>query len=186
VDNNPPPYPDQNPVPQPGYPQLQPGFMPTQPAFSPGPGGFPQPGFQPAPRKRRPFLWIGLIVLLLLIAGGGFSYYYFQIRSTPLRTLQAYCTAIKNNDAQGLYNTLSTEQQDQRSVNGLQQGFQILTLVTGGFKDCTVDTSSILENDPTATGNVTYFTNRGLTTHGTVHLVDENGQWKVAQGITIP
>lgn len=198
-----PPYPGQNPPAQPGYPQPGGFAQPTQPAFPPQqpgqPGNFPQPGYQqpgdfaqpgfqpPAPvKKRRTGLWITLIIiLLLLIAGGGF-FTYLQVRSTPQKTLQAYCTALKNDDAQALYNTYSSEAQARVSLDTLKEDLRIVTLIVGGVKDCVVQDNSIQENGSTATGMVTLTLGRGGSGNSTVSLVYENGQWKVQNNAQIP
>src|SRR5258708_11716499 len=134
----------------------------------------PPSGFAPAPapKRRRAGLWVALFVIVLLLAGGG-AYYYFQIRSTPLKTLQTYCDGIKKSDAQEVYNTYSSDLQAHRSISQVQQEFQVIALFTGGIKDCSVASSSIEENSSTATGVITLISNRNRSLSGTVHLVNE-------------
>jgi hypothetical protein len=190
--DNLPPYPSQNPPAQPGYPQPGGFAQPTQPAFPPQqpgqPGNFPQPGFQPpAPvKRRRTGLWVTLIIiLLLLIAGGGF-FTYLQVRSTPQKTLQAYCTALKNDDAQALYNTYSSAAQARVSLDTLKTELRLVTVLVGGVKDCVVQNDSIQENGSTATGMVTLTLGRGGSGNTTMNLIYENGQWKVQNNAQIP
>jgi hypothetical protein len=150
---------------QPNYPQPQAAY-PQQPGAY-GQPGYPQPGIpgQPVRKRSRAGLWITLVIILLLVVVGvGGAFYYFQIRSTPAKTLQAYCTALQNNDAQGLYNTLSTEDTE---------------LLIGGIKSCTVNSNSIQESGSTATGGITLVPDQGRAASGTIHLVDENNQWKI-------
>lgn len=193
-------YPEQNPpYQQPGG--FVPGSQPTQPAFPPGQPGYPQPGFPadqpgtfsqpgypqaPAPRRRRTGLWIALTAILLLLIVGGGAFAFVQTRSTPQKTMQAYCDALKANDAQGLYNTLSTSAQAQTSVSQLRQGLNLIEFLVGGIKDCVVNSNSIQQNGSTATGTVTITTSRGRTSTATVRLIEENGQWKIANNARFP
>lgn len=192
-----PPYPNQNPPAQPGYPQAGGFAQPTTPVFPPQqsgqpgypqPGDFTQPGFLPAPpvKKRRTGLWITLIVILLLLIAGGGLFAYLQARSTPLKTLQAYCTALKSNDAQALYNTYSSDSQARVSLDTLKADLRVVTLFVGGVKDCVVQENSIQENGSQATGMVTLTLGRGGSGNATMHLVYENGQWKIQQNTRLP
>lgn len=178
----PPPQPVQPPyvppaqpayTPQPAaYPQQQPGY--PQPAY-PQPGGFGQPGFPPPQRKSRAGLWITIIVLLVLVIGGG-SVYYFVIRSTPQKTLAAYCDGWKTSNAQEIYNQLDAAQQAKTTVSAIQKAMGLVSVV-GGIKDCTV--GSVQENGSTATAIVTITLGDGKTASETDTLVQENGTWKL-------
>jgi hypothetical protein len=132
-------------------------------------------------------LWIALtaLALLLLVAGGGI-YYYFQVRSTPEKTLQAYCDAIKNDDGQALYNTYSNAAQSQTDAVHLQQGLRLIEFFSGGIEDCSVDSHSIRENDSRATADVTLTLSDGHISSVRLHLLDENGQWKVENNHILP
>jgi FHA domain-containing protein len=164
---------NQQGYPQPGYPQ--PGY--------PQPGGFPQPTY-PQPKKKRVGLWIGLIILLLVLIGGSVGIYAYVNRSTPEKTLQAYCTALQNNDAQGVYNTFSSESQANTDLNKISTGLQALKLLFGGFTNCTY--SNVQQNGSTATATVTLTPVRGKVFGAPAHLVDENGQWKINNTTTNP
>ena len=181
-------YPQAN---QPGYNQ-SPQAYPT-PAYQP-PQGYPQQAPWPGapgqfgapaapvaarPKKRRTGLIIGIIVLLLLVVGGG-SLYFFVIRSTPEKTLQAYCTALQNSDAQGAFNQLSASAQSKTSVAELNKGFQaIKNPLIGGIKSCTF--SNVQQSGSTATADVTLTVgNSAIPIKPTpVTLVNENGTWKL-------
>lgn len=141
---------------------------------------------QPASRRRRSGFWAAILIILLLLIAGGGAYYYFQVRSTPQKTLQTYCDAVKNNDALALYNTYSTQAREQTTVQRLQQGMQIVDLATGGMKDCSIDPNSIHENGSVATGTITFISNRNRSFQDTLDLVDENGQWKVEHNMDLP
>ena len=188
--------------PQPGYPPTQPMYAePAQVNYAdiqqPGYTGYAgtqysaysdtqQPG-QAAFWKGWHSLLIALtaLALLLLIASGS-VYYYLQTRSTPEKTLQAYCSAIKNDDGRALYNTYSSEVQGQTDVPHLQQGLKFIEFVSGGIENCTVDTNSIHENDPHATARVTFTLYSGHLTDAILRLIDEKGQWKVENNTILP
>jgi hypothetical protein len=166
--------------PTPSYPQQPQGF-PQQAPWAGAPGQFGAPAAPAAarPRKRRTGLLVGIIVLLLLVVGGG-SLYFFVLRSTPEKTLQAYCTALQNSDAQGAFNQLSASAQSKTSVAQFNSGFQaIKNPLIGGIKSCTFN--NVQQNGSTATANVTLTVgNPAVPAKPTpVTLVDENGTWKL-------
>jgi len=156
--------------PQPAYPQ--PAY--PQPAY-PQPGSF-QPGY-PARKKSRAGLWIGLVVLLLiLIVGGGAVFAYTQLRSTPQKTLAAYCDGWKTSNAQEIYNQLDAANQAKLSVSDIQRTLDGLKQV-GSVTDCTV--SNVQQTGSTATGVVTLAVNSGRSASETDTLIQENGTWKI-------
>lgn len=156
----PPPYtPPPPPYPQPAYPQQ----------------AYPQPGYA-YPRKSRAGLWIGLAVLLLLLLVGGGFLAYTQVRSTPQKTLTAYCDGWKTSNAQEIYNQLDSSQQAKVSVSEVQRVLDSIKQ-TGGVTDCTV--SGVQENGTSATGIVTLSAGSGRSASETDTLVQENGTWKI-------
>src|SRR5689334_18933557 len=103
-------YPQQGEYPQqPGYPQQggyqQPPQIPGYPQQPGIPSAIGAPLYQP-PKKSRAGLWIALVLVAIVVIGGAFGVWYLN-RSTPQKTLDAACTAIKNNDAEGFYNLFS-------------------------------------------------------------------------------
>jgi FHA domain len=184
----PPNYPQQpQAFPPPAYPQQPQGYQqqpqgyPQQAPWAGAPGQFGAPGAAVAtrPKKRRSGLMIGLIVLLLVVVGGG-SLYFFALRSTPEKTLQAYCTALQNSDAQGAFNQLSASAQSKTSVAQFNSGFQALkNPLIGGIKSCTFN--NVQQNGSTATADVTLTVgNPAVPAKPTaVTLIDENGTWKL-------
>ncbi len=172
------------PQPQGAYPQAQP-FPQAQPAYPqqgypqqgyPQQPGFGQPGM-PLRKKSRAGLWIAIVVILVLVGGGG-GFYYFQIRSTPQKTLAAYCDGFKTNNAQEIYDTGSAKDQAQTSVSKIQTGLKALTLLTGGITSCTFD--NVQENGSNATASLTVTASHlPPAPPATVHLINENGQWKI-------
>jgi hypothetical protein len=166
------------------FPATQPVYLPPRPGY-PEPGGVPQPDDIPMPGTSRASRWIALIIVLLLIIAGSTAYYYFQVRSSPQKTLQAYCAAFENNDAQGLYNTFSASSQAQTSVSKIQTTLRLFDLVTdGGIRTCTVDDTQ--ETGSTAIGTITLVANTNHSGDTTLHLIDENGTWKINDKSSLP
>ena len=172
--------PQQQPYPTPSY-QQQPQGYPQQAPWPGAPGQFGAPGAPVAerPRKRRTGLIIGIIVLLLLVVGGG-SLYFFVLRSTPDKTLAAYCTAIQNSDAQGAFNQLSANAQSKTSVANFTKAFQLIkSPLVGGIKSCTFN--NVQQNGNNATADVTVVTGNPAipSKPSKAFLVNENGTWKI-------
>lgn len=182
-------YPHAEGFPQPDYEptqQVYPGTLPDYPptVYAPVQSGYPV--FQ-EPKKNRNALWIALtsLALLLLLSGGG-AYYYLQVRSTPEKTLQTYCSAIKNEDGQALYDTYSSEAQSQTDGARLQQGLRLIEFLSGGIEDCSVDGNSVHEDGTLASGSVTFTLDNGRASSSIIHLVEENGQWRVENNALFP
>ena len=186
-------YPHAAGFPQPGYPPTQPMDAQAQMNYMDY-AGLQQPGSSMPQQPGNTFLgkmgnslWIALTALaLLLLVAGGSIYYYFQVRSTPEKTLQTYCNAIKNDDSHALYNTYSSEAQSQTDEAHLQQGLRLIEFFSGGIEDCSVNAYSIHENDPQATASITFTLSGGRMSDVRLHLIDENGQWKVENNAILP
>jgi len=164
----------------PETPPQQPSY-PEQPYAELGPSGPPPiPGQFDEPRrpKRRIGLWITLaIVVVLVIGGSALGVLYYVNRSTPTKTLEAFCTNFKKGDAQGFYNVLSSHAQAQTNVDQLKALFA-LTQSSGGIRDCKV--SNVQEHGSTATGKLVLALNDGRTSQPFVeHVINEGGTWKV-------
>lgn len=196
-------YPSQPPVAPMGYPQAaQPGFPPPQQGFpyTPGyqqPGGFspPQQGFpgggmgmppgQTPPKKSSSGMTVAIILIVVLVIGGGGFGIWFMNRSTPEKTLAAYCSALLNNDAQAAFDLMSKRAQEETSVSDMQEGFALIESFAGGFSSCTY--SNVQETGDTATATVT--TELGKPPEGVPAssdtdgpLIKEDGVWKLDSG----
>ncbi len=179
-------YPQQQnyPTPQQGYPQ-QPGFQqppqqgyPQQLPWAGAPGQVGAPGTAvAAPKKSRTGLAIGIIVLLLIVVGGGIGGYLYINRSTPEKTLAAYCTDLQNGDAQGIFNLESHNAQQHTTLNELKVGLSGITAL-GGIKSCTVGPVTN-NNGHTANGTLTITLGNGKPQTSSGVLVNENGTWKL-------
>ncbi len=194
-------YPGQQPV----YPPSQPVYPPTQPGYPPSQSGYPQaayppstfpqsqpglptypPGYSqvgfppyqpgyPQPRKSRIGLWITLVVLVLLL-GGGSVLTYSLLRSTPQKTVSAYCDGLQNSNTQEIYDNLSSAQQGQFNPGQLQQTLGVFQ-TANGVKNCTLAT--IQENDPAASGSATVTFGNGNSQSEKLSFIQENGTWKI-------
>jgi hypothetical protein len=117
--------------------------------------------------------WIIGIVIVLLIVGGAYAYYAYQARSTPEKTLNAFCDAWKSGNKQAMSDQLDASAQKQ---------FQIInSILRVPPKECTA--SNVQENGSTATGTITITSDalgRPLAQSSTVNLDQEQGTWKIS------
>jgi pSer/pThr/pTyr-binding forkhead associated (FHA) protein len=178
----------QQPYPMPAYSQPQ-GYPQQAPwAGAPGQFGAPPAPVATQPRTRRTGLIIGLIVLLVVIAGG-IGVFAYANRSTPEKTLSAFCAALKNNDEHGAYSQFGTgitsretEQQYAPRFSAFESALR--TPQFGGLKDCTV--SNVQENGSNATGSIVLSFNVSTATLPVNYtLSNENGTWKL-ENATLP
>jgi hypothetical protein len=159
-------YPSQAPM-SPGYPAQQ---APIQP------GGYaPVPPAQARPRGQVGMKTTIAIVVAVLIAGI-FSL-WFTYRSTPDKTLDAACTALKNSDANAYYDLLSEKMKTRTKKEDLQQIFTYLSAL-GGITSC--GHTNVRESGPTATATLTVSAKLdGNANTTTSVLVNEGGTWKI-------
>jgi len=168
----------QPPPPPPAY-QAYPYAPPAQqyapqPVSPPGMPGYAAPVPVARPKSRRG-LWIALGIIggVLLIGIALFAVIAANV-STPTKTLQAYCDAIKAHDAHAAYQQLASSVQHTESEN------QFKALLEPGIfhiTGCTV--SNVTENGSTATGTITYMADTGQTAAANYTLFNENGTWKI-------
>lgn len=149
-----------------------------------------QPGAQVFARKRRPLLWVAVALIVIILFGGSAALTYALTQpqtAAPNATLQTYCQAIKNADAQGMYNLLSQQAKTHTSLDDLQRTFNSFdTLSSLGMKisDCTFSDLRVSGSLAVATISLTLsMTFEGqtttITTPNLVSLVQENNQWKI-------
>ena len=127
------------------------------------------PGYMPIEqvrRRDRRFILIGLgllIVIVLAISG----YFYFN-RSTPEKTLNAFCTAVQGQDYQTAYNQLSNSLQS----NETELEFANTLRANGKVDTCTHSSANTTNNK--ATANVTIVTNSGQSSSSKITLTADN------------
>ncbi len=153
--------------------QYAPQYAP-QPISPAGMPGYAAPVPVTRPRSRRG-LWIALGVIggVLLIAIILFAVIAANV-STPTKTLNAFCNALKSGDYQTAYNQLSSGLQSR--VNESQFAAAASTNGTlGKVTDCTV--SNV--NDSAGTGTISYTVASGQSVVADYILIKENGIWKI-------
>jgi len=158
-------------------------YSATESSHSPEAAGGPS-GPAPARRKSRRGLWIALVVAaVVLVAGGSGVAYYLANQSTPTRTLQTACDALKNQDYQTVYNLFTADEQRQL---GPESQYAAVTQQSnsskGGVVSCTVN--GVTEQGSSASGTVILRFGDGSTETDTIQLADVNGTWKISSAAT--
>jgi limonene-1,2-epoxide hydrolase len=148
------------------------------------PPGFegPIPGYIPIEevrRRDRRFILIGfgLLVMVALAIGG---YFYFN-RSTPEKTLDAFCIAMQGQDYQTAYNQLSNSLQ----ISETEPDFANTLRANGKVNICTHSSANTANNK--ATANMTIVTNSGQASSSHIILTADSGNiWKLSLFPTTP
>ena len=163
--------------PPPVYGQPQPGAYPPPPVY-----GQPQPAqpyvYPPAvpPKRSNKTLFIilgsvvGGIVLLCILA----SVIVYVARSTPNKTLNAYCDALKSGDYQTAYNQYSSGIQTEESEAQFASAFTSTNVKVTG---CTVSNTS--DDGTVGTGTMSYTTNTNFSGINDYRFIQEGGTWKI-------
>ena len=149
------------------------GAVEQQGAYAPPVPPAPTPAQKPSRRG----LWItlGAIVGVLLIGAIVFAVIGFVNRSTPTKTLNAYCSALKGGDYQTAYNQLASGLQ---SKIGTEAQFAAGYSSNGGLGKVTGCTVSNV-NDSGGTGTINYTFATGSSLVVDYHLFDENGASRI-------
>lgn len=180
----PPPVYNVNPAgPQPAAYASPPPFAappPPYPAASYGvqPGAYTPPPPPPGKKAGRRGLWIivGVVIALLLIGGGvAFAVVYNANRSTPTKTLTAFCSALRGGDYQTAYNQLSSGLQ---ARYGSEAAFAAAFSNNGGLGKVTACTVSNA-NDGAGKGTINYSLSGGSRLVVDYSLIDESGASKI-------
>ncbi len=156
----------------------QPGATPFIPADFDG----PIPGYMPIEQVRRRdrrfiFIGLGLLIVIALAIGG---YFYFN-RSTPEKTLDAFCTAMQGQDYQTAYNQLSNSLQS----NETELEFANTLRANGKVDTCTHSSANTANNK--ATANVMIVTRSGQASRSSITLTtDGSNDWKLSLFPTTP
>ncbi len=163
----PPMYP---PPPTPAYGQPNAAYSPLQPA---APYGYP-PAIPPKRNNRTLFIILGSVVggiiLLCILA----SVIVYATRSTPNKTLNAYCNALKSGDYQTAYDQFSQGIQRQESEAQFASAFTSTNLKVTG---CTVSNTS--DDGTVGLGTMSYTTNTNFTGINDYRFIQESGTWKI-------
>jgi len=129
-------------------------------------------------RDRRFILMgVGLLVLIALAVGG---YFYFN-RSTPEKTLDAFCIAMQGQDYQTAYNQLSYALQNSET----ELDFANTLRANGKVNTCSHGSTSTVNNK--ATAKVTIVTGYGQASSSNVTLASDGSNiWKLSLFPTTP
>jgi limonene-1,2-epoxide hydrolase len=156
--------------------------QPDDTPFIPADYDGPIPGYVPVEQVRRRnrrflFIGLGLLVVIALALGG---YFYFT-RSTPEKTLDAFCNAMQVQDYQTAYNQLSASLQNRET----ELEFANTSLAGGKVSACTHSSANATRNQTTA--KVTLVTGSGLRSNTIVTLMADSGNtWKLSMLPTTP
>lgn len=156
----------------------QPDFISFIPADFDG----PIPGYMPIEEVRRRdrrfiLIGLGLLVLIALAVGG---YFYFT-RSTPEKTLDAFCNAMQGQDYQTAYDQLSNSLQR----NETELDFANTLRADGKINTCTHSNANAANNRTNAT--VTLITGSGQASSSNITLTANSGNiWKMSLFPTTP
>src|SRR5271157_2093338 len=148
-----------------------------QPGYPPIPAGYvgPIPGYVPIEhlrRRNRRLIWIGLgllVVIALAVVG-----YIFFTRSTPEKTLDAYCSALLGQDYLTAYHQLSTSLQGGET----ESEFAHILEAQGKITSCTHGSANI--SGATSQVDLVFASSSGQSSNSTVTLIQDNGNtWKI-------
>ena len=151
------------------------GFEPaTYPPSAPYPGA-PVPA--PAQPRRRMGLWIilGAIGALVVIGLVLFGVIASVNRSTPTKSLNAFCDALKSGDYQTAYTQLSSGLQSKFGSEAQFAAGYASNLGLGKITNCTVTTV----DDAAGTGTISIAFASGSTVVDDYTFVNESGTWKI-------
>jgi len=142
----------------------------------------PIPGYMPIEqvrRRDRRFILIGLSLLVVIaLAIGG--YFYFN-RSTPEKTLDAFCNAMQGQDYQTAYNQLSNSLQSTET----ELEFANTLRANGKVNSCTHSSAKTTNNK--AIANVTIVNRSGQASSSNITLTADSGNiWKLSLFPTTP
>lgn len=186
-------YGQQPPAGPPGYPvQPAPYGPPPQgaPSFPGQAPGYPQFPPQPQPPARRGgragcliASLLVLVLLLLVLVVVLFNPLNFPgplglLASSPQKTFDTFCSALKNGDYHTAYGQFSSNLQASESEQQFTRAFQTITTVVGPVTTCSA--TDFQQNGDHATAQVTLgFQRSSRAATGTVNFVRENGTWKI-------
>ena len=156
----------------------QPYMHPAYPGIVPPGYVGPTPGYVPATqerRKNRLLIWIGLGLGLLVVIGLAIGGYIYFTRSTPEKTLDAYCKALLGQDYLTAYNQLSTSLQ----TTERESQFVHTLEAQGRITSCTHGAANI--NGASALVNLVFLSSSGQSTNSPVTLTQDSANtWKIS------
>ena len=177
-------FPETVAVPPPSYAREPRGYQAPSPSFTSPAAPFNPalpPPFKQKPKKKRGRLlgvviFIIVVLLLAVVAYGAVTYLN---RSTPQKTLTAFCNDLKNNDYHDAYQQMSSNFRSNTSENRFAGFLKSQFALGGGLKDCQF--GNITTSGTTGTATLTFIVNSGLVPpqNRNSTLVTDSGVWKI-------
>ncbi|HET8905989.1 MAG TPA: hypothetical protein VFN11_03390 [Ktedonobacterales bacterium] len=138
----------------------------------------------PKAKKRRRGLWIALtIVLVLLLLGGGAGAFAYTQYHAPQDAAAQVCTLVQHQKYADLYANFSSGMQSHITESNFTDAASQLDQLEGSVTQCRPATSASAFSytllGSTATMLTTLTRANAGDLQGTIHLVNENGSWKV-------
>jgi pSer/pThr/pTyr-binding forkhead associated (FHA) protein len=156
----------------------QPYMQPVYPGGVTPSDAVTTPGYVPATQERRKnhlLLWIGLGLGLLVVIGLAIGGYFYFTRSTPEKTLDAYCKALLGQDYLTAYNQLSTSLQ----TTERESQFAHTLEAQGRITSCTHGSVNI--NGATALVDLVFLSSSGQSSNSPITLTQDSGNtWKIS------
>ena len=132
-------------------------------------------------KKSRRGLWVvvTIVVLVVLLAVAVFAVSAYANRSTPQKTLTAFCTDLNANDYHDAYAQMSQNFQNHTSEAAFTRFFQNNFARGGGLKNC--QAGNIVSGDSSGTATITFTVNNPLIPPQPRRstLVMDSGVWKI-------
>lgn len=127
------------------------------------------------PTKGRRALWwtLGTIAAVLVIALASFAVVTYLNRSTPMKTLDAFCNALQREDYQTAYNQLSTQLQGQ-----IQEQVLAAALSQDKVISCVHGNASEGGSSSTTSLKLVH-TSHGVNNDKVTLVKDKNSNWKI-------
>ena len=144
-------------------------FSSTTDVFPEQPGVTNLPPLPPKKSSRRK-LWIPIAIVVVLALLGTALAYFLVIRSTPEKTLDAFCNSIQRGDYKGAYGDFSSALQKTESEPQFESE----------NKGTSCTHSSATQSGGGAKASLTTTSSSGTKSSGQVTLVqDSNNNWKI-------
>ncbi len=142
----------------------------------------PIPGYVPIKQVRRRdrrliLIGLGLLVVMALAVGG----YFYITRSTPEKTLDAFCHALQGQDYQTAYNQLSPVLQSGET----ELDFAHTSKARGRVSACTHSSANTRGNQATANVKLVIASSQSSTSTVTL-ITDTDSSWKLSALPTTP
>ncbi len=134
-----------------------------------------EPPAAPAPHKRRRNFWVaaGLLAALLLVGLASFAVVLYLNRSTPARTLDAFCSALQHENYQLAYNQMSSQLQAQ-----LPEHVLATALAQDKVIVCTYGTTSEAGSSTTTSLLLKHQSN-GINSDRVTLVKEQDNNWKI-------